>query len=66
MSNLHSFCVHADGPRPRPDVRHTSNGYIDRLNPVRAVRKVKVERSTHWERMVQNLTHLSNRQLELS
>jgi hypothetical protein len=47
-------------------VRRTSNGYIDRLKPVRAVRKVKVGRSTHWDRTVRNLTHLSNRELDPS
>jgi hypothetical protein len=42
-------------------VRHTSNGYIDCLKPIRAVRKVKVGRSAHRGRMVWILSHLSNR-----
>jgi hypothetical protein len=47
-------------------VRRTSNGYIDRLKPVRAVRKVKVRWSAHRGRTVRNLTHLSNIVLEQS
>jgi hypothetical protein len=42
-------------------VRRTSNDYIDRLKPVRAIRKVKVGRSAHRGRTVRNLTTLNNR-----
>jgi hypothetical protein len=44
-------------------VRRTSNDYIDRLKPVRAVRKVKVGRSAHRGRTVRNLTTWNNRAL---
>jgi hypothetical protein len=47
-------------------VRRTNNDYIDRLKPVRAVRKVKVGWSAYWGRTVWNLTHLSNRVLDQS
>jgi hypothetical protein len=42
-------------------VRCTSNNYIDRLKPVKVVRKVKVGRSAHRDRTVRNLTNLNNR-----
>jgi hypothetical protein len=44
-------------------VCRTSNGYIDHLKPVRAVRKVKAERSAHQGRTVWNMTTWNNRAL---
>jgi hypothetical protein len=44
-------------------VHRTSNGYIDRLKPVRAVRKVKVGWSTLQGRTVRDLTTWNNRAL---
>jgi hypothetical protein len=42
-------------------VRRTSDGYIDRLKPVRAVRKVKAERFALQGRTIQDLTTKNNR-----
>jgi hypothetical protein len=44
-------------------IRRTSNDYIDRLKPVRAVRKVKVGRSALQGRTVWDLTTWKNRVL---
>ena len=44
-------------------VRRTSNGYIDHLKPVRAVRKVKAGRSTLQGRTIWDLTTWKNRAL---
>jgi hypothetical protein len=41
-------------------VHRTSNDYIDRLKPIRAVRKIKVRQSAHPGRTVRNLTNLDN------
>jgi hypothetical protein len=44
-------------------VRHTSYGYIDCLKPIRAVIKVKAERSAHHGQTIRNLTTWNNRAL---
>jgi hypothetical protein len=49
-------------PRGRT-VRRTSNDYIDRLKPVKAIRKVKAGQSAYQGRTVRNLITWNNRLL---